>query len=293
MLLRRVLTSVSHDPTRVCVQVANSSPTAASMSTDLYGMATLDACEQIIERLKPIAAKMPGASFAATVQAAFFQRVDLSAHGYYTVPGERCGYDWTLPTGDDAANAARGQPFNYFTYGTACAEIELDVLTGDICLRRADILMDLGHSINPAIDVGQVEGAFVQGFGWCTMEELVWGDKSHPWVKPGKLFTCGPGTYKIPSFNDVPLDMRVYLLKDAPNPFAVHSSKAVGEPPLFMAACAFFAAKNAIYEARKEQGLEGHVPLDSPLTAERARNACGDRFITRFQSADARTKGSF
>ena len=137
-------------------KVANSSPTAASMSTDLYGMATLDACEQILERLKPIGAKMPGASFAAVVQAAFFQRVDLSAHGYYTVPGERCGYDWTLPTGDDAANAARGQPFNYFTYGTACAEVELDVLTGDICLRRADILMDLGHSINPAIDIGQV-----------------------------------------------------------------------------------------------------------------------------------------
>lgn len=137
----------------------------------------------------------------------------------------------------------------------------------------------------------QVEGAFVQGFGWCTMEELVWGDSQHPWVRPGQLFTRGPGTYKIPSFNDVPLDMRVYLLKDAPNPFAVHSSKAVGEPPLFMASCAFFAAKNAIYEARKEQGLEGHVAVDSPLTAERARAACGDSLVSRFQQgADPRPK---
>jgi xanthine dehydrogenase/oxidase len=102
--------------------------------------------------------------------------------------------------------------------------------------------MDVGKSINPAIDIGQIEGAFVQGFGWCTMEELIWGDREHTWVRPGQLFTRGPGTYKIPSFNDVPGDFRVHL-SDTDNRFAIHSSKAVGEPPFFMGASVLFAIK--------------------------------------------------
>jgi xanthine dehydrogenase/oxidase len=215
--------------------VANGSATAASLGSDLYGMAVLDACEQILERLKPIRAQLPAdADWKTVVTTAYFNRVNLSAQGFYIVDGKRCGYDW------DKDYADRGSPFNYFTQGVACSEVEIDCLTGDHVVIRTDILMDVGKSINPAIDIGQIEGAFIQGYGWSTMEELVWGDKDHRWVREGSLFTKGPGTYKIPAFNDVPLDFRVHLA-DTDNRFAVHSSKAVGEPPFFLGATVYFA----------------------------------------------------
>ena len=214
--------------------VPNSSATAASMSTDLYGMAVLNACEQIRARLGPVREKVgPDASWASVISAAYFDRVNLSAQGFYAVATERCGYDWDSPCTD---NADRGQPFNYFTQGIACTEVEIDCLTGDNRIIRADIIMDVGKSINPAIDIGQIEGAYIQGYGYCSMEELVWGDSQHKWVRPGQLFTRGPGTYKIPAFNDAPLDMRVHLA-DTDNRFAVHSSKAVGEPPFYLGMC--------------------------------------------------------
>ena len=219
--------------------VANASPTVASMGTDLYGMAVLNACQQIVERLKPVRAKMPDADWKTLVHAAYFERVDLSAHGFYVIPGDRCGFDWNKQCEN---NAERGHPFNYYTQGVGCAEVEIDCLTGDHRVIRADVLMDVGKSINPAIDIGQIEGAFVQGMGWMTTEELVWGTKAHSWIKEGQLFTRGPGTYKIPSFNDVPMDFRVHL-SDTNNRFAIHSSKAVGEPPYFLAASTFFAIK--------------------------------------------------
>jgi xanthine dehydrogenase/oxidase len=205
------------------------------MSTDLYGMAVLDACEQIQARLMPVRKQMEKdgqpVPWNSLIESAFYQRVDLSAHGYYAVDSDRCGYDWNHPTcGTD--NSQRGMPFNYFTQGVACSEVEIDCLTGDSTVLRTDINMDIGKSINPALDIGQIEGAFIQGFGWSTMEELVWGDSDHPWVRPGHLFTRGPGTYKIPAFNDVPKDFRIYL-SDTENPFCIHSSKAIGEPPFF------------------------------------------------------------
>ena len=136
--------------------VANSSPTAASMSTDLYGMAVLDACEQILERLAPVRADLaPGASWETVVDAAFWRRIDLSAHGYYAVDSERCGYDWDIQVTD---NAERGHPFNYFTQSVACTEVEIDCLTGDSSISRVDIIMDVGKSINPSLDIGQIEG---------------------------------------------------------------------------------------------------------------------------------------
>jgi xanthine dehydrogenase/oxidase len=137
--------------------------------------------------------------------------------------------------------------------------------------------MDVGKSINPALDIGQIEGAFMQGFGWSTMEELVWGDREHPWVREGMLFTRGPGTYKIPAFNDVPIDFRVHLA-DTDNRFAVHSSKAVGEPPFFLGVSALFAIKDAIKAARAETGCDDeYYPLDLPATSERIRMGCADR----------------
>jgi len=255
--------------------VANSSPTAASMSTDLYGMAVLDACEQILERLAPVRAELPaGSTWETIVDAAFWRRIDLSAHGYYAVDTDRCGYDWDIKCTD---NSERGHPFNYFTQSVACTEVEIDCLTGDSTLQRVDIIMDVGKSINPSLDIGQIEGAYIQGFGWSTMEELVWGDSQHKWVKPGMLFTRGPGTYKIPAFNDVPKDFRVYLA-DTDNKFCVHSSKAIGEPPLFLGCSAFFALQNAVRAAREEVGLTDYYALDHPGTSERIRMGCGDKF---------------
>lgn len=128
--------------------------------------------------------------------------------------------------------------------------------------------------------------------GWCTMEELVWGDDSHKWLKRGNLFTKGPGTYKIPSFNDVPVDFRVSLMENTKNPNAVHSSKAVGEPPFFMASSVFFACRDAILHARKENGSielrekeeskDFYYNLDLPATSERIRMGCIDDICNRF-----------
>ena len=123
------------------------------------------------------------------------------------------GFDWDSQT---------GRPFNYFCYGAACVEAEVDVLTGDCSLRRADMVMDVGASLNPAIDIGQVEGAFAQGCGLFSLEEVWFGPE-------GTLRTTGPGNYKIPGFKDIPVEMHVALLRNAPNARAVHSSKAVGE----------------------------------------------------------------
>lgn len=132
----------------------------------------------------------------------YLQRIDLSGHGFYITPD--IGMDW---------DTGKGRPFSYFTFGAAFAVAEIDTLTGDFHLPRVDIVMDLGHSLNPAIDIGQVEGGYVQGLGWTILEELKWGDSAHPWVRPGHLFTQGPGTYKIPTVNDIPIDFRVSLLK--------------------------------------------------------------------------------
>ncbi|VAH05360.1 unnamed protein product [Triticum turgidum subsp. durum] len=260
-------------------KVPNASPTAASASSDLYGAAVLDACQQIKARMEPIASRGNHKSFAELAQACYMERVDLSAHGFYITPD--IGFDWI---------AGKGSPFNYFTYGAAFAEVEIDTLTGDFHTRTADIVMDLGYSINPAIDIGQIEGAFIQGLGWAAMEELKWGDDNHKWIRPGHLFTCGPGSYKIPSVNDIPLSFKVSLLKGVPNPRAIHSSKAVGEPPFFLASAVLFAIKDATAAARAEEGHLDWFPLDNPATPERIRMACVDSITKKFASVYYRPK---
>uniref|UniRef100_A0A7R9YWD4 xanthine dehydrogenase n=1 Tax=Chlamydomonas euryale TaxID=1486919 RepID=A0A7R9YWD4_9CHLO len=255
--------------------VPNASPTAASASSDMYGAALLHACEQLNARLAPFRQAQPSATFKEVVNAAYFQRVDLCAHGFYKTP--------------DITGESGNRPFNYYTYGCAVSEVELDVLTGDFQLLRTDIAMDVGNPINPAIDIGQVEGAFVQGMGWTCLEELQWGDKQHPWVRPGHLFTKGPGTYKIPSVNDIPIDFRVELLSNVPNSRAIHSSKAIGEPPFFLGSSVFFALKEACYAAREDAGLgAAWFRLDAPATPERLRMACGDKLAG--VAADFRAK---
>ncbi|KAL3850115.1 hypothetical protein ACJIZ3_011997 [Penstemon smallii] len=260
-------------------KVPNSSPTAASASSDIYGAAVLDACEQIKARMEPIASKHNFGSFAELAMACYMERIDLSAHGFYMTPD--IGFDW---------ETGKGVPFKYFTYGAAFAEVEIDTLVGDFHTRRADVILDLGFSLNPAIDIGQIEGAFVQGLGWVALEELKWGDAAHKWVRPGNLYTCGPGSYKIPSVNDVPLKFNVSLLKGAPNANAIHSSKAVGEPPFFLASAVFFAIKDAIIAARAEVGCSEWFPLDNPATPERIRMSCIDQFTEAFIDSDFRPK---
>ncbi|KAK4785485.1 hypothetical protein SAY86_002174 [Trapa natans] len=256
-------------------KVPNASPTAASASSDMYGAAVLDACKQIKARMEPIALKHNISSFAELASACYAERIDLSAHGFYITP--EIGFDW---------KTGKGAPFSYFTYGASFAEVEMDTLTGDFHTREANVFLDLGYSMNPAIDVGQIEGAFLQGLGWVALEELKWGDRAHKWIPPGRLFTAGPGNYKIPSVNDVPLKFNVSLLKGHPNVKAIHSSKAVGEPPFFLASSVFFAIKDAIAAARAESGHTGWFPLDSPATPERIRMACLDEFTESLVSSD-------
>jgi xanthine dehydrogenase/oxidase len=249
--------------------VANSSSTAASASSDLNGYAIWNACAQLNERLAPYREKMgPGATMKELAHAAYFDRVNLSANGFYKTPD--IGYVWGPNT---------GQMYFYFTQGVAAAEVEIDCLTGDWTCRRADVKMDVGRSINPAIDYGQIEGAFIQGLGLFTMEESLWHRAS------GQIFTKGPGAYKIPGFRDIPQEFNVSLLKDVnwENLRTIQRSRGVGEPPLFMGSCVFFAIRDALKAARKEwAGEEAPVlSLKSPATVERIRGSCLDPIARR------------
>lgn len=247
--------------------VANTSSTAASASSDLNGYAIFNACKQLNERLAPYREKLgKDASMKKLAHAAYFDRVNLSAQGFYKTP--EIGYVWGPNT---------GLMFFYFTQGVTAAEVEIDTLTGDFTCLRADIKMDVGRSINPSIDYGQIEGAFVQGQGLFTTEESLWHRAS------GQIFTRGPGTYKIPGFRDIPQEFNVSLLKDVnwENLRTIQRSRGVGEPPLFMGSSVFFAIRDALKAARKQYGVEDVLSLQSPATPERIRVSCVDPIIKR------------
>uniref|UniRef100_A0A671RAV7 Xanthine dehydrogenase/oxidase-like n=1 Tax=Sinocyclocheilus anshuiensis TaxID=1608454 RepID=A0A671RAV7_9TELE len=251
--------------------VPNTSPTAASASSDLNGMAIYNACQTLLQRLQPYKDKNLKGCWEDWVKAAYFHRVNLSANGFYKTPD--LGYDFDTNS---------GRPFNYFSYGVAVSEVEIDCLTGSHKNLHTSIVMDVGKSLNPALDIGQVEGGFMQGLGLFTLEELRYSPD-------GYLYTRGPGMYKIPSFGDIPIELKVSLLRDTPNEKAIFSSKAVGEPPLFLAASVFYAIKDAIIAARAESGLTGPFRLDSPATPERIRNGCEDKFTKLCPPADPGT----
>ncbi|KAM6893047.1 aldehyde oxidase 6 [Lycodopsis pacificus] len=252
--------------------VPNTSPSAASYGTDANGMAVKDACQTLYQRLEPIRQKHPKGSWESWAQAAFLEKISLSATGFYRGPDMYMDWD-----------KKEGQPFAYFTFGVCCCEVELDCLTGDYRTVRTDIVMDIGRSVNPSVDIGQIEGAFMQGLGLYTMEELKFSPS-------GLLYTRGPSQYKIPAVCDVPLRFNVYLLPDSPNPHAIYSSKGIGEPALFLGSSVFFAIKDAVAAARSESGLVGPFPLDSPATPERACLACASPFT---QKIPASKPGSF
>ncbi|KAK2743120.1 hypothetical protein FQN55_007571 [Onygenales sp. PD_40] len=250
-------------------QIANASPTAASSGSDLNGMAVKNACDQLNERLAPYWEKYGRDTPLSTIaHAAYKDRVNLVATGFWKMP--RIGHVW----GDYNPDTVKPM-YYYFTQGVACTEVELDTLTGDHTVLRTDIKMDVGRSINPAIDYGQIEGAFVQGQGLFSIEESLWHTAS------GHLATRGPGNYKIPGFSDIPQIFNLSFLQGVSwkHLRSIQSSKGIGEPPLFLGATVLFALREALVAARRENGVEEPLVLDSPATAERLRLAVGDRLV--------------
>lgn len=244
---------------------ANTSPTAASSGSDLNGHAVYNAAIQLKERLRKF--RTPEKSWADSCKEAYQARTDLSAHGYYSMSD--VSFDW---------NKRQGNPFQYYTYGASAAEVEIDLLTGDHQVLRCDAVFDVGDSLNPGIDVGQLEGAFMQGYGWLTMEEFIRGDfEKNKWVKPGKVHTNGPGFYKVPGMNDVPINFNVGFLPNSGNSIGIFSSKAIGEPPFLLANSIGFAIVDAIKAARKEHGLNPEFQIDMPMSAPRIRNLVGTK----------------
>ena len=249
-------------------KVPNTSATAASSGSDLNGMAALDAATKIRDRLAGVAAQIFGCeaseiaftrggvtgngetcAFDDLSRRAHLARVPLSATGFYATPD--IGYDRA---------SHRGRPFLYFAYGAALSEVVIDTLTGEHKVVAVDILHDVGHSLNPAIDLGQIEGGFIQGMGWLTTEELVFDGR-------GRLLTHAPSTYKIPTANDRPAHMEIAIWERGRNAEpTIHRSKAVGEPPLMLAISVFSALTQAVAAAVPGKGLP---KLDAPTTPER------------------------
>jgi xanthine dehydrogenase large subunit len=253
-------------------KVPNTSATAASSGTDMNGMAVQLAAREIKARLTRFASETwnvpedlisfrddrvfignQSIPFGELTKKAYAGRIHLSSAGYYKTPK----LHWDRERG-------KGRPFFYYAYGAACSEVVIDILTGEMKVVRADVLHDVGRSINPALDIGQIEGGFVQGMGWLTTEELVYDDQ-------GRLLTHAPSTYKIPVASDVPASFRVDLFDNANREDTIYRSKAVGEPPLMLAISVFAAIADAIHSLQPGKPVE----LDAPATPEAILKAIG------------------
>ena len=252
-------------------KIPNASATAASAGTDLNARAAQYAARHVRDNLAQFVAGLdqcgagsvqfagghivtPNSTrlFVDVVKLAHANRIQLWSDGFYRTP--KIHYDKATLT---------GRPFYYFAYGAACTEVAIDTLTGESRVLKVDILHDVGTSINPAIDIGQIEGGFIQGMGWLTTEQLVWNDK-------GQLSTHAPSTYKIPATGDVPEHFKVALWPEPNREDNVFGSKAVGEPPLMLAISVFEALRDAVARARD---FKGAVQLTAPATAENVLNA--------------------
>jgi xanthine dehydrogenase large subunit len=264
-------------------KVPNTSPTAASSGTDLNGKAAQNACREIKQRLATFFAESVGGDvndvtfrdqtvhlaehslpFVELVQQAYFARISLSASGFYRTP--KIHYDRSV---------GKGRPFFYFAYGASCAEVSVDTLTGEYQVDQVDILHDVGQSLNPAIDIGQIEGGFIQGMGWLTTEELLWDAK-------GKLISNNPATYKIPAIGDTPRVFNVALYPRANDEDSIYHSKAVGEPPFMLANSVWCALKDAI-ASLADYKVDPDLPV--PATPEKVFWA-----VQHMQSREAQSK---
>jgi xanthine dehydrogenase molybdopterin binding subunit len=252
-------------------KIPNTSATAASSGSDMNGMAVKDAVDKLKQRLANFFTELQGGktkeenvrfendfvfdslnptlkiSFADLVNKAWMGRVSLSATGFYKTPDVYF----------DRENGV-GKPFHYFAYGMAVSEAEVDVLTGQSKILRADILHDVGDSLHESIDLGQVQGAFIQGLGWCTTEEIKWDAEGH-------IMNYSPDTYKIPTVRDIPIDFRVRLMKDVPNANTIRRSKAVGEPPFMLAFSAWLAIKDAIAAVKGTSDFDFNIPATGEI----------------------------
>jgi xanthine dehydrogenase large subunit len=264
--LSRVLASASD-----VSKVPNASATAASSGTDLNGRAAQFAARQVRNNLAQLIASLDGCdvsavrfandrvysaqtqrSFDEVVALAYAKRIQLWSDGFYSTP--KIHYD---------QRTLSGRPFYYFAYGASCTEVAIDTLSGESRVLKVDILHDVGHSINPMIDIGQIEGGFIQGMGWLTTEQLVWNPS-------GRLSTHAPSTYKIPTAGDVPAHFKVNLWPEPNREDNVFGSKAVGEPPLMLAISVYEALRDAVAQARNDGAC---VPLEAPATAEHVLRA--------------------
>ncbi|XP_074660818.1 xanthine dehydrogenase/oxidase-like [Tubulanus polymorphus] len=256
------ITDVSTD------KIPNSICSSASICSDYIAMATKNACETIMDRLKPFKESKPDAGWDGWVLSAWLENVYLSATGYHSV--DDVYFDWEKGV---------GRHCDYFTYGAACSMVEIDCLTGEHKVLKTDIVIDVGASLNPGIDIGQIDGAFMQGYGFYMTEEVN--------VSPnGEVLTTGPASYNLPRFKNLPNEYNVTILKGSRNPRAIYSSKGVGEPPMLLAVCVYCASKKAILSARSDAGLSGYFRLDCPATAEKVRLACTDQFTKPFEQRD-------
>ncbi|MFC7207548.1 xanthine dehydrogenase molybdopterin binding subunit [Comamonas endophytica] len=269
--LARVLVTASDTS-----KIPNASATAASSGTDLNGRAAQYAARTVRNNLAAFVAGLDHCGAGAVdfaggwvrtpkgerrweevVGEAYANRIQLWSDGFYRTP--KIHYD---------KHTLTGRPFYYFAYGAACTEVAVDTLTGESRVLRVDILHDVGHSINPALDIGQIEGGFVQGMGWLTTEQLVWNDK-------GLLTTHAPSTYKIPTAGDIPAHFRVDLWHEANREDNVGGSKAVGEPPFMLAISIYEALRNAVAASRPAELARQPLVLTAPATAENLLRAMG------------------
>lgn len=234
-------------PTNTLVN-ANDAVTGGSLTSEVVCQGTLNTCKELNNRIQPMREKHPGASWKKIIQLCYDEGIDLVARDYVHKTSE--------------------YKFAYNCYGTACTEVEVDVLTGQTEVLRVDILYDCGDSINPVIDVGQVQGAYMMGLGYWLTEKIVYDGDS------GKLLTHNTWEYKPPCSKDIPVDFRVELLKNAPNPVGILGSKCVGEPPQCLSCSALFAVKRAIESARAEIGKDAVFTLSGPATVEDIQQAC-------------------
>ncbi|XP_032335984.1 LOW QUALITY PROTEIN: aldehyde oxidase 4 [Camelus ferus] len=252
------------------ITVPNAIFTAGSLGTDIYGRAVQNACQILMARLQPVIRKNPKGTWEEWIAKAFTESISLSTTGYFK--GYQTNMDWEKEEGD---------AYPYYVYGAACSEVEVDCLTGAHKLLRTDIFMDAAFSINPALDIGQVEGAFIQGMGLYTIEELKYSPE-------GVLYSRSPDDYKIPTVTEIPEEFHVTLVRSR-NPIAIYSSKGLGEAGMFMGSSVLFAIYDAVAAARRERGLTKTFTLHSPATPELIRMTCVDQFTDMIPRDDAST----
>jgi xanthine dehydrogenase/oxidase len=248
------LESVTVKPTNNFV-TANAIVTGGAATSELACFAALQACNKLLERMAPIKEKMKGGTWAEITKAAYMEGMDLASHH--------------LPNAADNLKA-------YNVWGLNLTEVEVDMLTGEYKIVRVDQIQDAGKSLSQEVDIGQIEGCIEFGLGLWTTEKLVYDENT------GELLTNNTWEYKVPLPKDIPEDLRVTMLKNAPNPLGVLSSKATGEPPLCMSSCVLFAMRNAIDSARADAGNTDYYPIDPPITPEeivRLSLSTKDKFV--------------